>query len=786
LEAFFLVTVNEQTFRLDTDNTTYIFRVTKFGHLEHIYYGARLNTGDRADALAQKRTAVLGSSVVYDPSDDRYSLNNMFLEWSDNGRGDYRQSPTELKMPDGSFVSDFTYVSHSLEKGSAAMDTLPSAYGADETLSLVLHDTTCDVTATLYFSVYVKTDVIARRAVLCNHSAAPLVLRRVMSMMVDLPDEGFRLMTLDGGWIKETHLHERSVEYGILVNSSTSGASSNRHNPGFILAERGAGEVHGRVYGFNLIYSGNHYGAVEKSEFDIVRVSLGVSPHCFEWTLRQNERFETPEAVMTFSDRGLNGMSHRMHDFINAHIVRSDWKNHERPVLVNNWEACFFDFNEAGLLRLARSARELGAELFVLDDGWFGDRNSDSAGLGDYSVNLKKLPGGLRCFGDKLRALGLEFGLWFEPEMVNTDSDLYRAHPEYAVRHPDKKALFGRNQLVLDLTRSEVRDYIVTNVGAVIDEAGLSYVKWDMNRHIAEMYSPLLQNQGEFYHRYIMGLYEVLKRVFGPRPHVLLESCSSGGNRFDLGMLCFGPQIWSSDDTDPVERLKIQGGLSTLYPPSAMGAHVSQAPHQQTLRDTPLSTRFHTACFGCLGYELDLNELSPEEKKDVAEQIAFYKKHRDLFQYGTFSRITTQKSNKVVWQSVARDRKTAVTGFFQTLAEAAEGEDRLTVSGLPEGMYQVRTRPQRLYLKRFGGLVNHILPVHLNPGGLVLHAANKFKSLNNCEESYICSGAALETGIPLNNQFMGTGYDRNIRLLGDYGSDMYVTERMDEGETVNG
>ena len=781
-----MITVDGNVFRLDTDNTTCILRVTAFGHLEHVYYGPRLDAGDRADMLAPRRTIMLGGSVLYDASDGCYCMNDLALEWSDNGRGDYRRSPTELLMPDGTFTSDFVYASHRLAAGSLPMETLPSACTADETLAVVLRDTTCPVSLTLCYAVFEKTDVITRRAVLKNEGGATLVIRRLMSLMTDLPDEGFDLLTLDGGWIKEAHLHRRPVEYGALVNDSTTGASGHRHNPGFALAARGTTETAGRVYGFNLIYSGNHWGSAEKSEFDLVRVSLGISPHCFEWPLHENERFETPEAVMTFSEMGLSGMSRNMHAFVNSHIVRGYWQGRERPVLLNSWEACFFDFNEQKLLRLARSAKALGVELFVLDDGWFGARNNDRAGLGDYTVNLKKLPGGLRGLSDRLREMGLGFGLWFEPEMVSEDSDLYRAHPEWAVRHPDKTPVLGRHQLVLDLCRSEVRDYIVQSVGAVIDEAGLTYVKWDMNRHIAEANSPTLKSQGEFYHRYILGLYDVLSRIFSPRPHVLLESCSSGGNRFDLGMLCFSPQIWSSDDTDPVERLKIQGGLSLLYPLSSMGAHVSQAPHQQTLRDTPLSTRFHAACFGCLGYELDLQFLSPEERKDVAEQIAFYKKYRRVFQYGAFTRMETVKANKVIWQVVAGDGRTAVTGFFQTLAGAAEGGDRLFVTGLKAGLYTVRARPYRLYLKRFGGLVNHILPVKLNPGGLVLHTANKVHTLKSRPEEVVYSDRALRAGLPLAEQFSGTGYNESLRLLGDFGSELYITEILDKGENAHG
>lgn len=783
-----MITVKDKVFRLDTSKTTYMLRVTGFGHLEHVYYGTLLDEEDSADVMAQKATIPIGSSISYDESDKQYSLDNMCLEWSDNGRGDYRQSPTELKMPDNTFISDFIYCSHKIIDGSVPMETLPSSYGGDQTLEIRLKDTTSEVFLLLYYTVFKKTDCITRRVVLRNESDNPLVINRLMSMMVDLPDECFQMYTLDGGWIKEAHLHKRPVEYGNIINSSTTGGSSNRHNPAFMLASDTATEDYGHVYGFNLVYSGNHYGSVEKSGRDVVRVSIGINPHLFEWILNKNEAFETPEAVLTFSDEGFNGMSHNMHAFVNSHIVRGLWKEKERPVLYNNWEATFFDFDEGKLLQLARSAKSLGAELFILDDGWFGERSSDEAGLGDYNVNKKKFPHGLKSFADKIRGLDLDFGLWFEPEMVNPDSDLYRTCPEYAVKHPDKKHVLGRNQLVLDLCNKEVRDYIVDNVGFILDDTGASYVKWDMNRHIAEACSPAISNQGEFYHRYIMGLYDVLDRIFKSRPHILLESCSSGGNRFDLGMLCYSPQIWTSDDTDPIERLKIQAGISYFYPPSSMGAHVSQSPHQQTLRETPLSTRFNVACFGCLGYELDLKYLSHEEKKEITEQIAFYKKYRKVFQYGVFTRIRdiSGKENKVIWQSTSDDGMLALTGFFQTQATAAESDDKLIVTGLKAGRYNVRTRPQRLFIERFGGLIKHILPVELNPDGFVLRMANRFYSLTDCVEEYECSDRALKAGIPLRSQFMGTGYNKNVRMLGDFGSNIYIiTARSRREEECN-
>jgi alpha-galactosidase len=773
----------DKLFRLTTNETSYWFRVTDFGHLEHIHYGERLGAQD-PEGLLLKRTALYGSSVVYDPSDPTYCLDNMCLEWSGIGRGDYRHSPAEIKMPDGTFTCDFLYKSHRILKGFVKMETLPCSYGDEsdcDTLEIIMLDESNNVELLLYYTVYEQTDVITRRAVLINRNEKPLVIRRLMSMSLDIPGRGFKLITFDGGWIKEAHKHERALQYGIYVNSSTTGASSNRHNPGFLLAESCAGEQHGRVYGFNLVYSGNHYGAIELSNQGIVRVQTGINPHCFEWTLNKDEKFETPEAVMTFSSGGYNGLSAHFHDFVNNHIVRGDWKGKERPVLINNWEAYFFKFTRGRLLRLARRARRLGIELFVLDDGWFGKRNDDNAGLGDYNVNPKKLPGGMARLADRIRRYGMEFGLWFEPEMVNEDSDLYRAHPEYAVTTPGKKPALGRNQLVLDLCNPRVRDYIVESVSKILDEARISYVKWDMNRHISDACSPLLDNQGEFFHRYILGLYDVLERIFRPRPHILLESCSSGGNRFDLGMLCYSPQVWSSDDTDPVERLKIQGGLSHLYPLSTMGAHVSEAPHQQTLRSTPITTRFNVACFGCLGYEMDLKYLSRVEKKEIKEQIAFYKAHRKTLQYGRFRRLPALKANKVHWQCTAADGSEAVAGFFQTQAVASEGYDILPLDGFePNSLYSLRTRPQSLFIKRFGGLVKHILPLSLNPEGLILRTIGRFYRLTDCVESYECRGDMLNSGVRLNNQFIGSYYNERTRLLGDFGSNLYVITRKGE------
>lgn len=775
-----MISYTDGTFRLDTQNTSYLFRVTAFGHLESIHYGELLHD-QNLEAVLLKHTAMVGSTVAYDVSDPLYSLDTLSLEWSGIGKGDYRHAPAEIRMPDGSFVTDFKYKGHRITDGCITMTTLPSSYGepADcRTLEITMTDIQGELTLLMYYTVFPGTDVITRRVVLENNNEKPLVIRSLMSMMIDIPNRNYSLVTFHGGWIKEAHRQDRTLQYGLFVNESTTGASSNRHNPGFLLAEQGASESNGRVYGFNLVYSGNHYEGIELSNQDLVRVMTGINPHCFEWPLGKGERFESPEAIMTFSDQGYNGMSGHFHDFINEHIVRGDWKGKERPVLLNNWEAHFFSFNQSKLMRLAKRAKRLGVELFVLDDGWFGKRNSDNAGLGDYTVNRKKLSCGLPKFAQKINRLGMQFGLWFEPEMVSPDSDLFRAHPEYAVRVPGREPSQGRNQLVLDLCNPKVRDYIVESVRGILTQADISYVKWDMNRHMSDMYSPCLSNQGEFFHRYMIGLYDILNRIFKDQPQILLESCSSGGNRFDLGMLCYSPQIWSSDDTDPVERLAIQKGLSYLYPLSAIGAHVSSAPHQQTLRPTALSTRFNVASFGCLGYELDLKYLSHMEKREIREQICFYKDHRKTMQFGRFYRLDAQKVNKLHWQTVAKDGQESVAGFFQTQSTAGEGFDYLPLTGLEvNSKYTVRTRPQPLYVKRFGGLINHILPFHIHPDGFLVNLLNKFYTLTDCVEEYECYGDLLLSGIKLNNQFIGSYYNARTRLLGDFGSSLYIIRR---------
>ena len=769
-----MICEHKGVFKLDTDHTSYIFRITPQGHAEHIYYGSRLPQAD-VEALRMKNNITLGAAVDYAPG---YCLDAMLLEYSGIGKGDYRHSPLQCQLPDGSYTTDFVYAGHEIADGAFASDCgLPFATGKAQTLSIRFVDKKyTDLVLTLHYSVFAHCDVIARNATLYNGTTGSVTIQRFLSAMVDLPQADYRLLTLNGSWAKETHIQTQPVGYGIHVNDSNVGASSNRHNPAFALLQGNADEQQGRVIGCNLVYSGNHYSAVERTHQDTLRIAWGISPHCFAWDLAQGQEFVTPQAVLTFSEGGINGMAANFHDFVNSHIVPEPFRYAQRPVVLNNWEATFFDFNKQKILTMAKQAAALGVEMFVLDDGWFGKRNHDRAGLGDWVVNTKKLPGGLGALAKAINGMGLRFGLWFEPECVNPDSDLYRRHPEWVIQIPGREPSLGRNQLTLDLTRADVRDYIVHSVDKILRSANISYVKWDYNRHISDAFGSTLANQGEFLHRYILGLYEVLRRIFWEKhPHVLLESCSSGGNRFDLGMLCYSPQIWTSDDTDAAERLDIQRGLYGFYPPSAISCHVSMCPNQQTLRNIPLYTRFNVACFGVLGYELDFGELTPNERKQIKEQIAFYKAHRQLFQFGRFGRYFPVPGSRESWQMCSKDQ--LVAGIFNLSYHAIPARDTLRfLHARGDRTYRVSSVTQRIRISRFGGLIKHVLPVKLHAEGPLVRFADRYFAMTDGKEEYTCSGQSLRSGIGLSMQYSGTGYDPTLRLSTDWGSSLYLAE----------
>ena len=477
----------------------------------------------------------------------------------------------------------------------------------------------------------------------------------------------------------------RTLEQGIQSVESARGHSSHNHNPFIMLRRPGTGEEEGEVLGFSLVYSGNFLAQAEVDTWDTTRVTLGINPFGFDWKLAPGERFQTPEAVMVYSGRGMGEMSRTFHRLYRSRLARGYWRDRPRPILINNWEATYFDFDEDKLVSIARAAREDGVELFVLDDGWFGARSSDRAGLGDWTANRDRLPNGVAGLARRIEDLGMRFGLWFEPEMVNKDSDLYRAHPDWILQTPGRRVSYGRNQLVLDFSRQEVVDCVYGMMAGILSGARVSYVKWDMNRSITEAYSAALppDRQGEVCHRYILGVYDLYERLTAAFPEVLFESCASGGGRFDPGLLYYAPQGWVSDDSDAVERLKIQYGTSYCYPVSSMGAHVSAVPNHQMNRTTPLATRANVACFGTFGYELDLNRLTAEERSQVREQIAFMKSYREVLQYGDFYRLLSPfDGNFTAWMAVSPDKRTALVGWYKTFNEVNGPFHRVKLRGL--------------------------------------------------------------------------------------------------------
>ena len=754
-------------FFLGNEALSCLIRV-KNGQAELLHLGAPVLPED-ASAFSYPVGPGWGCSVLYDEEDPSSCLDSLPLAWSGAGRGDYREAPLSLLLEGEAVAPDFVYRSFEIiDALPQRSDSVPSPRGIGETL--LLHFASASAllspatTLTLVFSLF--ETAMVRRTVIHNGSGKTIQVTKIMSMMADLKGS-YEMTTFNGNWIAEMHLHTVPVSRARIVNESVTGFSSSRSNPGFLLSRKGAGEDSGEVYGFNLVWSGNHYASAQRSDQGLTRIMQGISPEDFALDLPEGSSFETPDAVLSWSNAGFNGLSARMHAFVNRCIIPPAWQFRERPVLYNDWEGCMFDFNEAKLLSLAKRAKKLGCELFVLDDGWFGARDNDLAGLGDYTVNRKKLPNGLEGLSKKIHALGMDFGLWFEPEAVNPDSDLYRAHPEWALHTPGCVDLYGRYELLLDLTNPAVRDYIVENISAILDRADIQYVKWDMNRHSVAL--------GKKAYEYILGLYDVLHRIFDPRPEILLEGCASGGNRFDLGMLCFAPQIWASDDTDPIERLDIQTGLSYLYPQSTVGAHISAAPHAQTLRMTPLSTRANVAFFGGFGLELDLGQLLPVEEVELKETIDTFRAHRRTLQFGVFRRNEAEEG-AVSWQ--VTDGEETIVALFHRLIHAEPGHEWLYAVGLdPFSNYSVESRVQGLRVDQFGTLVKHIMPVDISPNGSVLRTTDSLYRMNDASEHYTCSGAALGAGIPLAQRFSGTGYAETIRLQGDFLSNLYLIKR---------
>ena len=684
-----------RTFHLFNDKISYIMAVLPNDQMGQLYFGKRIHQREDYSYLLEMMARPMGSYVF--ENDRTLSLEHVKQEYGVYGSTDYRCPAVEILQENGSRISDFCYKSHTVSGGKPKLKGLPATYTESdseaETLTLVLEDRVTGIELELLYTLFAGSGIIARSARFLNCGKKPVHLLKAMSLCMDLPDHDYDWIQFSGAWARERYPKKRRLETGIQSVGSMRGHSSHEHNPFVILKRPTADEFQGEVIGFSLIYSGNFLAQAEVDTHDTTRVLLGINPEWFDWKLEPGEEFQTPEAVMVYTDRGMNDMSQTFHRLFQKRLARGYWRDRERPILINNWEATYFDFTEERIVEIAKKAKEQGIELFVLDDGWFGKRTSERAGLGDWKANPERLPEGITGLAQKIEALGMKFGLWFEPEMVNKDSDLYREHPDWILSVPERRQSQGRYQYVLDFSRKEVVDYIYDRMAEILGSGKVSYVKWDMNRSITECWSAALpaDRQGEVFHRYILGVYDLYDRLNTAFPEVLFESCASGGGRFDPGLLYYAPQGWASDDTDAAERLKIQYGTSYCYPISSIGAHVSASPNHQIMRSTPLYTRANVACFGTFGYEMDLNRLTAEEQEEVKRQTAFMKKYRSVLQFGSFYRLESPfEGNVTAWMSVSGDRKTAVVGWYRTLNGINMGYTRVKLRGLePDSVYRV-------------------------------------------------------------------------------------------------
>ena len=683
------ISVNNKknTFHLYNDEISYIISVLPTRHLGQLYYGRRIREREDYSWLLELRDRPLSSWTVKEGQ--KYSLEHIRQEYGVFGSTDYRSPAAEVVSSNGSRISDFRFADYRILAGKPELPGLPATYTEDDseamTLIVTLRDDLNGLELELYYTIFDQCGAIARSARFVNNGTEDLHLTTAMSLCLDLPDSDYDWIQFSGAWARERYPKVRRLEQGIQSVGSMRGNSSHNHNPFFILKRPTADEFQGEAIGFSLVYSGNFLAQAEVDTYDTTRVLMGIHPSCFDWKLAPGESFQTPEAVISYTDQGLNGLSRNFHRLYQKRLARGYWRDRERPILINNWEATYFDFNEEEILNIAQKAKECGVELFVLDDGWFGARNTERAGLGDWYVNQDKLPAGISGLAEKIENMGMKFGLWFEPEMVNEDSDLFRAHPDWIIRTPGRETSYGRHQLVLDFSRKEVVDYIYEKICAVLDQGNVEYIKWDMNRSIADVYSATGDGQGRVLYDYVLGLYDFLERIVQRYPDILIEGCSGGGGRFDAGMLYYSPQIWCSDNTDPIDRLEIQYGTSFIYPVSSVGSHVSASPNHQTGRVTSLKTRAVTAMAGTFGYELNLNNLSEEEKDEIRSQIKEYKKHARLVQQGLYYRLTNPQSEDTgAWEFVSEDGKEALVQAVTIRQHANMDVSYIKIRGLRE------------------------------------------------------------------------------------------------------
>ncbi|MEC0092700.1 alpha-galactosidase [Paenibacillus macquariensis] len=677
---------NKRIFHLKSRTTSYIFQADHRGYLIHLYWGRPISDGDLTQFLPIIERPF---SPMTDANEPYFSLDVVAQEYPGYGTSDYRQPAYQMSFKDGSTAAELLYQSHRTFAGKSRLEGLPATYveSDDEatTLEITLLDPISQMEVCLSYTVYESLGAIIRSVRYVNRGEQKVQLLRTLSASVDFHHQSLEWIQLSGAWAKERWLHRNSLAPGIQSVESRRGSSSHQHNPFIALVESSTTEDRGDAYGFSFVYSGNFLASVEVDQHQTTRVSMGINPFDFKWLLEPGESFQTPEVVMVYSNEGLGGMSRQYHKLYRTRLARGQYRDQVRPILVNNWEATYFDFNEEKIVSLADEAKDMGIELFVLDDGWFGKRDNDRTSLGDWFENRSKLPNGLAGLAKELNDRDLKFGLWLEPEMVSVESELYQAHPDWCLHIPNRRRTEGRFQLILDLSRQEVCDALIEKLSGVLSSAPISYVKWDMNRNMTEIGSAGLppERQRETAHRYMLGLYHVLETITERFPHILFESCSGGGGRFDPGMLHYMPQTWTSDNSDAIERLKIQYGTSLVYPVSSMGAHVTAVPNHQVHRHTPLSTRGDVALSGNFGYELDLTKMTEAEKMLVQQQIKQCKDVRHLTFNGDFYRLSSPfEGNETAWMFVSEDQDEALVFWIKVLAEPAEPLRRLKLRGL--------------------------------------------------------------------------------------------------------
>lgn len=682
----------DRIFKLDAYETSYILQVIEGNFLAQVYYGQAITDYELGYLIPYDNIGF--SAIPEDLKTRRSSLDTIPLVYPCSGISDFRESCLQVFDQQGMSACDIRYCSHEIYPGKPKVAGLPATFVNEEeeaeTLAITCKDEHLGLEVILYFTVFNQLNVITRHAKVTNYAQKPINLERALSTCVEFGHAEWDMISLHGSWATERKMQRFPLHKGKQQVDSIRGASSHQHNPFIALASQGTCEDYGEVYGFNFVYSGNFQATVEVSQLDYTRVVMGINSYDFKWLLETGESFVTPECVMVYSHTGLGGMTRTFHDLYRNHLIRGIYKDKKRPILINNWEATYFNFNTQKLLDIAREAKDLGIEMLVMDDGWFGKRDNDRSGLGDWFVNETKLEGGLAQLVEAVNKLGMKFGIWFEPEMVSPDSDLYRAHPDWCIHIAGRSRSQARQQLVLDMSREDVRAYLFERISSILGSCNIEYVKWDMNRHMTEVGSSLLEarRQRELPHRYILGVYELMEQLTTAFPHVLLENCSGGGGRFDPGMLYYSPQIWASDDTDAIERLSIQHGTALIYPIASIGAHVSAIPNHQANRMTPLKTRGHVALAGTFGYELDINLLSEVEKELVKEQVQMYHQYNDLVRSGDYYRLAEQNELYASWSFVAKNKEEVLVEYVQIRCEVNKPARKIKLKGLsPEANY---------------------------------------------------------------------------------------------------